>query len=105
MGPFSKVGQSATFEQIVRQLSESITFSVMTEAGAGDQAQRLVVGGAVATREAEIRGPADAERDQIHVGVQGGYTQPGEHVYSCQSLRILDQRQVNEIFDRAISEQ
>ncbi len=62
-----EVIQSATFEQIARHLSESITLLVVTEAGTGDQAQCRVAhrsGVAVAALQAEIDGPADAERVQ-----------------------------------------
>src|SRR5690242_3669374 len=99
--------QSATFEQIATHLSKSITFIVVAEAGAGDYAQCYVVARcavAVAALQVEIGGAADAKRAQIKVAVQGWYDQAGKHVEGCQSLRILHQRQVNEIIDRASSE-
>ena len=107
IGPSPKLIQSATFEQIAAHLSESITFIVVTEAGAGDHVQCRVVewrGVAVAPLEVEIGGPADAECDQILIGVQGWYTQAGEHVQRRQSLRVLHQRKVDEILDRTVSE-
>ena len=81
IGPSPKLIQSATFEQIAGHLSESITFVVVAEVAAGDQAHRRVCrrcGVAVAALQAEIGGPADAERAQIRVDVQGWYTQAGE---------------------------
>src|SRR6516225_9463221 len=107
IGSSPKVLQSATFEQIARHLSKAITFIVVAKAGAGDHVQCRVVewcGVAVAALEIEIGGPADTECDQILVGVQGWYTQAGQHVQRRQSLRILHQRKVDEILDRTVSE-
>src|SRR5262245_55830818 len=43
IGSCSKVRQSATFEQITGQLSKSIAFNVLAEAGAGDHGRSHVV--------------------------------------------------------------
>src|SRR5262245_33528700 len=107
IGPTPKVIQSVRFEQIAGHLSESITLIEVAEVAAGDQTHCRVVrwcSVAVAVLQPEIDSPADAEGAQIRVDVQGWYTQAGEQVDCCQSLRIPHQGQVNETSDRALSE-
>src|SRR5262249_45348280 len=64
IGPSSRVFPSAPFEQIAGHLSEPITFIIVAEARACDQAQSPVVvgcGATVAVLEAEIGCPANTE--------------------------------------------
>src|SRR5215510_9539993 len=89
IGPSPEVLQSVTFKQIAGHLCESVTFIVVAEPGAGDQARGGVIERrevAVAALQAEIGGPAVAERAQIIADVHGWYTQAGEHVERCHSL-------------------
>src|SRR5262245_53680049 len=73
-GPSTKVIPSGTLEQIASHLCKSIRSIVLAETGAGDHTHAGVVvrcGVAIASLQAEIVGPEDAERVQIPVGVQG----------------------------------
>src|SRR5262249_48412468 len=73
-GPSTIVIPSGTLEQIASHLGKSIRSIVLAETGAGDHTHSRVVvrcGVAIASLQAEIVGPEDAQRVQIPVGVQG----------------------------------
>jgi hypothetical protein len=80
---------------------------VAAEAGAGDQAHCHVTlrsGVAVATLQAEIDCSVGSERGEVPVGEDCWQNEASEYVEQRPSLRILHQRQVDEILDSATSE-
>src|ERR1700754_746528 len=93
-------------DQIAGHLSQSITCIEVAEAAARQKPDSGEMRGcdvAVAMLQTEIHRPAGGEHVQILVGVYGWRFKGGEHVEHRPGLRILHQRQVDEILDRATS--
>ena len=100
--------QTVLFDQRIPELAELETTLIIIEVGSSDHAKEHISKArsvAVAVLETEIHHPADYERKQITVGKQGRRHDLGQNILGCEGQRVAHQRQINELLNRAASEQ
>src|SRR3984893_4908905 len=98
--------QSAFFDQLVTELTESKTGLIVAEARSGDNAKEYIGEArpvAVAMLDAEINHSANYERKQVLIGKQCRRHNLGQNIESSEGVRIVHQGQVNKFLDRSAS--